>query len=194
MQTGKCNGHSASNIAAAAEVQPSSPTACTWEHQHVCGQRPACMAQPTQQAPTSNDHATKIEPSCRPSSTEQEMWRVLSQDRQGSPGWNERKLRTLVSGNQELIHRLRRERVLGGDAGHNGCVNTVSFTPSGETLISGSDDLRLIMWDWQRGEYPLPQCYVLGFFATWHGGMPHCKCIYMCWAACTRASLQGLQA
>lgn len=32
--------------------------------------------------------------------------------------------------------------------GHYGCVNTVSFDPTGSTLISGSDDQHLILWDW----------------------------------------------
>lgn len=32
--------------------------------------------------------------------------------------------------------------------GHAGCVNTVHFNPSGELLVSGSDDRRIIFWDW----------------------------------------------
>jgi WD40 repeat protein len=36
--------------------------------------------------------------------------------------------------------------------GHNGCVNTVSFdTEAGDVLISGSDDLQIMLWDWERG-------------------------------------------
>lgn len=31
--------------------------------------------------------------------------------------------------------------------GHDGCVNTVEFTPDGRYLISGSDDTQLILWD-----------------------------------------------
>lgn len=48
----------------------------------------------------------------------------------------------------DLIHRLRLDRKLDG---HEGCVNTVAFTPSGERLVSGSDDLYINIWDWQTG-------------------------------------------
>lgn len=42
---------------------------------------------------------------------------------------------------------------------HRGCVNTVAFTQDGTRLISGSDDLQLIVWDWQRGApLGLPVC------------------------------------
>ena len=47
-----------------------------------------------------------------------------------------------------LIHRLQLDRKL---EGHDGCVNTVAFTPSGEGLVSGSDDLHINIWDWQKG-------------------------------------------
>ena len=30
-----------------------------------------------------------------------------------------------------------------------GCVNTIHFTPSGRTLISGSDDQCIVLGDWQ---------------------------------------------
>ncbi|KAG8063850.1 hypothetical protein GUJ93_ZPchr0003g17578 [Zizania palustris] len=32
--------------------------------------------------------------------------------------------------------------------GHDGCVNTVSFNPAGDLLVSGSDDMDIILWDW----------------------------------------------
>ncbi|WOH04329.1 hypothetical protein DCAR_0623738 [Daucus carota subsp. sativus] len=34
---------------------------------------------------------------------------------------------------------------------HRGCVNTVSFSSDGDILVSGSDDRRVILWDWQSG-------------------------------------------
>ncbi len=32
-----------------------------------------------------------------------------------------------------------------------GCVNTVSFNPSGDLLVSGSDDQAIMLWDWRTG-------------------------------------------
>ncbi|KAK9809355.1 hypothetical protein WJX73_008283 [Symbiochloris irregularis] len=56
-------------------------------------------------------------------------------------------VRTSSSNSRDLLERLD-ARVLDG---HNGCVNTVSFTPEGDTLISGSDDQAIILWDWEKG-------------------------------------------
>ena len=36
--------------------------------------------------------------------------------------------------------------------GHEGCVNSLSFNMSGSRIASGSDDLSVIVWDWQKGE------------------------------------------
>ncbi|KAK1587994.1 hypothetical protein Q3G72_019030 [Acer saccharum] len=38
---------------------------------------------------------------------------------------------------------------------HRGCVNTVSFNSDGDILVSGSDDRRVILWDWQTGNVKL---------------------------------------
>uniref|UniRef100_A0A5B7BG50 Putative DDB1-and CUL4-associated factor 8 n=1 Tax=Davidia involucrata TaxID=16924 RepID=A0A5B7BG50_DAVIN len=38
---------------------------------------------------------------------------------------------------------------------HNGCVNTVSFNADGDILVSGSDDTRIILWDWKTGHVKL---------------------------------------
>ena len=32
--------------------------------------------------------------------------------------------------------------------GHEGYVNTISFNPAGDLLVSGSDDTNIILWDW----------------------------------------------
>uniref|UniRef100_G3U723 Uncharacterized protein n=1 Tax=Loxodonta africana TaxID=9785 RepID=G3U723_LOXAF len=37
-------------------------------------------------------------------------------------------------------------------AGHIGCVNTVHFNQRGTWLASASDDLRVMVWDWARGQ------------------------------------------
>ncbi|KAJ6368879.1 hypothetical protein OIU78_001280 [Salix suchowensis] len=34
---------------------------------------------------------------------------------------------------------------------HDGCVNTLSFNAGGDILVSGLDDLRVILWDWETG-------------------------------------------
>lgn len=46
---------------------------------------------------------------------------------------------------QDLIQRLVKFAEL---EGHTGCVNTVSFNPTGELLVSGSDDQEIILWNW----------------------------------------------
>ncbi|KAF2302156.1 hypothetical protein GH714_033088 [Hevea brasiliensis] len=38
---------------------------------------------------------------------------------------------------------------------HRGCVNTVSFNADGDILVSGSDDRRVILWDWETGRIKL---------------------------------------
>ena len=35
--------------------------------------------------------------------------------------------------------------------GHQGCVNTVEFNSTGDLLVSGSDDKRVILWNWATG-------------------------------------------
>lgn len=50
---------------------------------------------------------------------------------------------------QSFVQRLRLEKNL---VGHEGCVNCINFSFSGQLLASGSDDLHLILWDWARGK------------------------------------------
>lgn len=50
-----------------------------------------------------------------------------------------------ISELQDLVRRLVKYAELDG---HAGCVNTVSFNPSGEILVSGSDDQEIILWNW----------------------------------------------
>lgn len=38
---------------------------------------------------------------------------------------------------------------------HRGCVNTVCFNASGDVLVSGSDDRKIILWDWESGRVKL---------------------------------------
>eukprot|EP00271_Cylindrocystis_brebissonii_P010082 TRINITY_DN26183_c0_g1_i1.p1 TRINITY_DN26183_c0_g1~~TRINITY_DN26183_c0_g1_i1.p1 ORF type:complete len:732 (-),score=170.80 TRINITY_DN26183_c0_g1_i1:674-2869(-) len=57
-----------------------------------------------------------------------------------------------AGGSEDLVKRLKLFKKLDG---HDGCVNTVSFTPSGEFLLSGSDDRQIVIWDWQTGAQKL---------------------------------------
>ncbi|KAJ7531058.1 hypothetical protein O6H91_14G030900 [Diphasiastrum complanatum] len=50
-----------------------------------------------------------------------------------------------IGGCQDLVQRLELYAKLDG---HHGCVNTVHFSPSGEFLVSGSDDRIIVFWDW----------------------------------------------
>lgn len=46
---------------------------------------------------------------------------------------------------QDLVQRFQQFANL---EFHDGCVNTVQFSPSGELLVSGSDDRCIVFWDW----------------------------------------------
>ncbi|TVU47464.1 hypothetical protein EJB05_07067 [Eragrostis curvula] len=50
-----------------------------------------------------------------------------------------------ISGSEDIVMRMIKYGEL---KGHDGCVNTVSFNPSGDLLVSGSDDMNIILWDW----------------------------------------------
>ncbi|XP_024395122.1 uncharacterized protein [Physcomitrium patens] len=50
-----------------------------------------------------------------------------------------------IGGCEDLVRRLVKYAELDG---HSGCVNTVSFNPTGELLVSGSDDQDIIVWNW----------------------------------------------
>lgn len=43
----------------------------------------------------------------------------------------------------ELMYKLK---------GHEGCVNSLSFNESGSLLVSGSDDLKIMLWKWASNE------------------------------------------
>lgn len=54
-----------------------------------------------------------------------------------------------VTGSLNMIQRFKLERKLDY---HTGCVNTLNFNETGDTLASGSDDLNIVIWDWARGK------------------------------------------
>ncbi|KAG8537713.1 hypothetical protein GDO81_024036, partial [Engystomops pustulosus] len=45
---------------------------------------------------------------------------------------------------------VQRFRLLHGLDGHLGCVNTLHFNQRGTWLASGSDDLKVVVWDWVK--------------------------------------------
>ncbi|KAH1122708.1 hypothetical protein J1N35_005868 [Gossypium stocksii] len=53
-----------------------------------------------------------------------------------------------LAASEDLVLRLEILRKLDK---HRGCVNTVSFNADSNILVSGSDDKRIILWDWETG-------------------------------------------
>ncbi|KRZ18209.1 DDB1- and CUL4-associated factor 8 [Trichinella zimbabwensis] len=50
------------------------------------------------------------------------------------------------------LHFVRRLTAMNTLEAHEGCVNCLSFDPTGRLLVSGSDDCRLVLWDWALGK------------------------------------------
>ncbi|KRX26718.1 DDB1- and CUL4-associated factor 8 [Trichinella nelsoni] len=50
------------------------------------------------------------------------------------------------------LHFVRRLTAMKTMEAHDGCVNCLDFHPAGRLLISGSDDCRLVLWDWALGK------------------------------------------
>ncbi|KAI3446298.1 hypothetical protein Pfo_002963 [Paulownia fortunei] len=57
-----------------------------------------------------------------------------------------------LAASEDLVLRLDILRKLDK---HRGCVNTVSFNAAGDILVSGSDDRRIILWNWETGQIKL---------------------------------------
>ncbi|XP_058753498.1 uncharacterized protein LOC131626674 isoform X2 [Vicia villosa] len=53
-----------------------------------------------------------------------------------------------LAASEDLVLRLDVFRKLDK---HRGCVNTVGFNADGDILVSGSDDRKIILWDWETG-------------------------------------------
>jgi WD repeat-containing protein 42A len=51
-------------------------------------------------------------------------------------------------GSADLVKRLKLAAKL---SGHEGCVNCLNFNQAGTKIASGSDDLNIIVWEWERG-------------------------------------------
>ncbi|KAK9002568.1 hypothetical protein V6N11_025239 [Hibiscus sabdariffa] len=52
---------------------------------------------------------------------------------------------TFFSASQVVVEKLD---LYGKLNGHEGCVNTVEFNSTGDTLVSGSDDKHVMFWNW----------------------------------------------
>ncbi|KRZ83864.1 DDB1- and CUL4-associated factor 8 [Trichinella sp. T8] len=50
------------------------------------------------------------------------------------------------------LHFVRRLTAMKTMEAHDGCVNCLDFHSAGRLLISGSDDCRLVLWDWALGK------------------------------------------
>ncbi|CAN8327690.1 unnamed protein product [Cochlearia groenlandica] len=67
-------------------------------------------------------------------------------------GISSRNFTNRFSGSENMVLRLEIYKKL---VKHKGCVNTVSFNEQGDVLISGSDDRRVLLWDWHLGKVKL---------------------------------------
>lgn len=73
------------------------------------------------------------------------VWRAVPSLRSREIGRDLHQFVRRVCGARGLVQRLELQGRL---EKHTGCVNTLHFNPSGTRLASGSDDLRVVIWDW----------------------------------------------
>lgn len=66
---------------------------------------------------------------------------------------------------QIIVKQLNLEKKLNG---HDGCVNAVEFNSTGDLLVSGSDDCKVILWDWARNSerFSYPSGHLDNIFQT----------------------------
>ncbi|KAG5894583.1 hypothetical protein JTB14_017163 [Gonioctena quinquepunctata] len=50
------------------------------------------------------------------------------------------------------LHSVQRLELMYKLEEHEGCVNSLNFHPNGNLLASGSDDLKVVLWDWKVGK------------------------------------------
>ena len=74
----------------------------------------------------------------------------------------------------DLVQRLVHTATL---TGHSGCVNTVSFDPTGELLTSGSDDGYIILHNWQTGGSTVWELCCPPVGCSWLWAALHSRCV-----------------
>ncbi|KAD3642116.1 hypothetical protein E3N88_31340 [Mikania micrantha] len=77
-----------------------------------------------------------------------------------------RKFARRLANSEDLVLKLDLARKL---QKHLGCVNTVSFNAYGDIVVSGSDDRRVVLWDWETG------CIKLSFNSGHNNNIFHAK-------------------
>lgn len=73
------------------------------------------------------------------------------------------------------LHAVQRLELMYKLQEHRGCVNTLNFNSGGTRLASGSDDLRVVVWDWARGR-PL-----LDFESGHRNNVFQVSCVHQGW-------------
>uniref|UniRef100_A0A674NBH3 DDB1 and CUL4 associated factor 8 n=1 Tax=Takifugu rubripes TaxID=31033 RepID=A0A674NBH3_TAKRU len=73
------------------------------------------------------------------------VWRAVPSLLSREIGRDSHQFARRVCGARGLVQRLELQGRL---ERHTGCVNTLHFNPTGTRLASGSDDLRVVIWDW----------------------------------------------
>ena len=72
------------------------------------------------------------------------------------------KIQNAAVGSKEFVSRLSLTNTL---QFHEGCVNAVSFSQSGDLIASGSDDLKICVWNWRKTD-----CKPVQSFNSGHHG------------------------
>lgn len=67
----------------------------------------------------------------------------------GGVRYNSNQFQSRAYGSKHIVERLTLQHLL---TKHGGCVNSLNFNSSGTLLASGSDDLKINLWNWQTGK------------------------------------------
>ena len=95
-------------------------------------------------------------------------------------------LRKRLGSSSSFVKRFQTEHRL---RGHRGCVNCINFSFEGDQLVSGSDDLKIILWDWKKGRsiMSFPSQHVANIFQVRLYMLSVSVCAYVC--VCVRVWL-----